>query len=82
MSQVLECDYDIQKWEGYITNLEAENFENDLYHVVKNEGLGDLGLLRSCLYTDSDNIWEHSTMQFVLVISNHKKKLIKLTPII
>lgn len=65
LSRVLQCDEDIQEGESYIADLEAENFENNLYHTVNSAGIGDSGLLRGCLYTNADDTQEYPTMKLV-----------------
>ncbi len=55
-SRVLQYDEDIQEREGYVADLETENFENDLYHAMNNAGISESGLLSSCLYTNADDI--------------------------
>lgn len=32
-----------------------DNFENNFHHVVNSTGIGDSGLLSSCLYTNVNN---------------------------
>ncbi len=54
-SRVLQCDEDTQEREGYVADLETENFENDLHHAVNNAGISNSGLLSGCLYTDADD---------------------------
>ena len=56
VSCILQCETDISKQKGYSVDLEADNFENELYHAVNAAGLDDLGCLRVCLYTNADNI--------------------------
>lgn len=74
----MQCDNDNKEWESYIANLEVENIQNELYHVVKNAGLSDSGLLSGCLYSDVDNTQEYHTMKLVSVISNHNRKFINI----
>lgn len=54
-SKVLQCDEDIQEREGYVADLEIENFENDLHHTVSNTRISNSGLLSDCLYIDIEN---------------------------
>lgn len=54
-NKVLQCDENRQEREGYVADLETENFENDLHYVVSNTGINDSGLLSNCLYTNLDD---------------------------
>lgn len=54
--------------------MNIDDFENDLYHSIKNVETNDFGLLNSYLYTNIDNIQKYSTMKFVLAIINYKNK--------
>lgn len=54
--------------------MEVGNFENDLHYALSNVGISDSSLLSSCLYTNSDNTRELSTIKLVSAITNHKKK--------
>lgn len=60
--------------EGYVTDLEIENFENDLHHADSNVEISDSGLLSDCLYTNVDHTWDHFTIKLVFAITNHKRK--------
>ncbi len=73
-SRVLQCDKDTKEKEGYVANLEIENFKNNLDHAVNNAEISDSGLLSGCLYTDVDDTQEHPPMKLVSAITNHKKK--------
>ena len=74
LSRVLEYDEDIQEREGYITDLEVGNFENNLYHAANNIRIGNSGLLSGCLYIDVNNTREHPTIKLVLAITSHKNR--------
>lgn len=54
--------------------MEADNFENNFYHIASNAEIGDLGLLSSCLYTNINNTQEYSIMKLVLAIINYKNR--------
>ena len=71
-SRILQCKPDISKQEGYSVDLEANNLENELHHIVDATGLNDLGCLSGYLYTDADNAQEHPTTKLISALANHK----------
>lgn len=56
--------------------MKAENFKNDLYHIINSAEIGDLGLLNGYLYTNTDDTRKHSAIKLILAITNYKKKSI------
>lgn len=54
-SNVLQCNPNFSKREGYVNNLESNNFKNELHQAVNIASLDDLGCLSDYLYTDADN---------------------------
>lgn len=72
VSRVLQCEPGISEREGYSVDLEADNLENELHHVVDATGLNDSGCLYNCLYTDADDAQEHPTTKLISALANHK----------
>lgn len=67
-----------QELESYATNLEIENFKNNLHYIIKSIRLIDLGLLSGFLYTNANNAQDHLTKKLVSAIYCHKKKFINI----
>ena len=71
-SCVLQYEPDISKRESYSVYLEANNFENELHHVVDAASLDVSNCLSGCLYTDVDDAGKHSTTKLISALANHK----------
>lgn len=59
-----------QKKNIYTKNLDINGFENNLYHVINNLKISDLG---NFLYTNIDDTQEHAIMKLILAIINYNK---------
>ena len=71
-SNILQCEPNLGKWEGYAVNLEFDNFKNELHQAVNAASQDDSGGLSGCFYIDADNAREHPTTKLVTVLTNHK----------
>lgn len=74
LSEVLQCNKDIQKRKGYVANLKTEIFENDLYYTINSIRISDFGLLNNYWYIDINNTQEYLTTKSVFIfkkISNN-----------
>lgn len=71
-NNILQYQTDLNKPGDYTVNLESNNFKNKLYQAVDTVDLDDLICPTGCLYTDTDNAWEHTTTKLVLALANHK----------
>ncbi len=71
-SNVLQCEPNLSKREGYAVNLESNKFKNELHQAVDAAGLDNSSCLDGCLYTDTDNAKEHLITKLVSVLTNHK----------
>jgi hypothetical protein len=68
---VIYCENNHKEHEGYTTNIEAENSENNLQQALNNEVL-DL-ISSSCMYTNVNSTHQLPILQLLLAILNLKK---------
>lgn len=54
-SNILQYKPDLSKQEGYVINLESDNFKSNLYHTVNIVDLENSNYLSGCLYMDVDD---------------------------
>ena len=68
----LNCKSNISKKEDYFVDLEANNFENELYFAVDAAGLNNFSGLSGCLYTNADNAQDHLITKLISTLANYK----------
>ena len=70
VEHIVECGPNHFEKQGYCTDLEANNFEDNFYAAVDQTG-SDNSILGGCVYTDACQTREHPTSKLLSAIANN-----------
>ncbi len=70
MDNIVHCNVNQHKCEGYATDLNDANFENDLDVAIASTGIEEDHINSGCVYSDIDNQRQNPTLQLLFTIAN------------
>ena len=72
MDSTVHCNANLYKFEGYATNLNDGNLENDLNATIASIGIEGEYINTGCIYRNIDNQHQNSTLRLLFIIVNIK----------
>ncbi len=70
MDNIVHCNADQHKREGYATDLNDGNFESDLDAAIVGTGIEGDHINNGCVYSDIDNQRQNRTLQLLSAVAN------------
>ncbi len=70
MDNIVYCNADQYKRENYATDLNDNNFENDLDVAIAGTGIEGDHINSSCVYSDIDGQWQNPTLLLLSSVAN------------
>ncbi len=70
MDNIVHCNANQHKREGYVTDLNDDNFENDLDTAIAGTDIEGDHINSGCVYSDIDDQRQNSTLRLLSAVAN------------